>query len=122
MSTKIVRFNLGAGKNFMKVKIHDKIQDKSEYLSPETLYLKLTDCRLVNRANIARRIHAGSHKSVCSWVSCSKVEQVKEFKGYAPIYYNPKVTPYWRDSEGNNIDGMMFKYLFMVGRQLYVQN
>ena len=115
-----LRFNLGAGKNFKKVKVTDKVKLKSDYLEPEGLCLSLTDCRLVNQKSSANKIFSGTTpKQVCAWVSASKVEEVPLIKGYAPIYYNPKVSPNWRDSAGNNIDGMLFNKLYMVGRQLY---
>lgn len=121
MYNKTVRFNLGLGQNYLKVKVSDKRTQKSEYLDPEGLVLLLTNCKLVNRAVTAQKIHAGQNKAVCSWVACSKVERIEPCKGYEPIFYNPRVAPYWRDASGNNIDGMMFGSLVMVGTQIYMR-
>ena len=123
-----VRFNLGQGKNFMKWKIEHS--EGVIYLSPEDVNLKLVNARLRNQKATANKIKEGANKSVCSWILCDEVEVLRSPNPYhatstsEQVRYNPRVNPFWMDSEGNNIDGNSFDVLFTNGRNIYnaIQN
>ncbi len=40
-------------------------------------------------------------------------------KGCQPIYYNPKVCPYWLDEQGNNIDNQKFNSVITIGSKIF---
>lgn len=116
-----VRFNLGKGKNFMKWKI--EYSGGIVYLSPENVNLKLVNARLRNQKSTANKIKDGANKSVCSWIICDEVKVLINpydiTSTSEQIRYNPRVNPFWMDSEGNNIDGKSFDVLFTNGRNIY---
>jgi hypothetical protein len=120
-----VRFNLGAGKNFMKWKIQHP-DGKVEYHSPEDVQLIMTDCVLKNHKKTAQKIFDGGEKVVCAWVLCKSIE-LKQSKFDSEldcmltgdkVSYNPRVTPHWM-LNGENVDGMLVDRLVTVGRAVY---
>jgi MOSC domain-containing protein YiiM len=115
-----LRFNLGAGQHYKKWKLTDTRTGVVEYYDPETTQFQLTDCRLVNQGATARKIHAGSAKAVCAWVACRDYKTVTGNKPARPVMYNPRVTPFWRNAFGENLDGSLIKCLQTVGRELFM--
>ena len=117
-----VRFNLGAGKNYMKWKI--EYPDKRvEYHHPTEVQLVMTDCTLKNHRKTAQKIHEGGEKVVCAWVLCDSVQIRTE--GFEPdnanrIRYNPRVQPNWM-MDGRIVDGEEFDEIFSVDYGLYLQ-
>ena len=115
-----VRFNLGRGKNYMKWKITTK--SESLYIDPYAYSLMMVNATLKNNANVANKIKDGANKSVCSWVKCDEVilDPVSECCSLkSTISYNPRVSPYWRDEEGNNIDGFNYNILITINKQIF---
>jgi hypothetical protein len=112
-----VRFNLGRGKNYMKWKIEHS--EGIIYLSPEEFNLKMTNARLRNQKATASKINNGANKTVCSWILCDEV-QVTNLQYFGDqVRYNPKVNPFWMDSNDNNIDGTTHDVLYTNGRKIY---
>ena len=58
-------------------------------------------------------------KDVCSWIDCRKIEvEPANLQVGNPIFYNPKIKPYWFDSNDNNIDGYRFDVLTTNGNKV----
>lgn len=114
-----VRFHLLNGKNFMKWQIIDDDDNKS-YLDPNEVTLTLYDCYLHNNPNIANKIYSGkTSKDVCSWIDCREIEvEPASLQVGNPVFYNPKIKPYWFDSNDNNIDGYRFDILTTNGNKV----
>jgi hypothetical protein len=124
-----VRFHLGRGDNYLKwqVKVKTKEGEHAGYYEPDECCLSMYKCRLTNQKTAAQRINKGENKTVCAWVKCNGISvfipsKIIEEKEKKPIYYNPKVAPYWRDEDGNNIDNEKYDNIISIGRQLYVIN
>lgn len=92
------------------------------YYDPDDTQLFLFNCILRNQQATAIKIHQGKNKTVCAWVDCDFVEVLpatSEIHDLELIQYNPKVVPYWRDSNGLNIDNFKFAQLRSFGKNLY---
>ena len=93
-----VRFNLSAGKNYMKWKV-EYPDRKPEYYDPKEFQLVLGGCVLKNHKTTAQKIHDGAHKTVCAWVLCQMISIHKAgdvaTEGLPQIKYNPRVRPNW---------------------------
>ena len=130
-----VRFHLANGEHFMHWQVRDGRSVR--YYKPEAFSLQMNGCSLVNKAGAAGRIHRGSHKTVCAWIECESLE-VSEihdtvsaesqarlfgiFQNMAEdkvVRFNPRVTPNWTDSSGENLDGGKFGSLFTLGRNVF---
>lgn len=122
MKTK-VRFHLGAGENYMKWQIKRRFSTSFVHT---IRFLVMKNCTLRNHEATASKIHAGANKSVCAWIECDDAYNYFDIPLNFPlengkqISYNPKVAPYWRDEDGNNIDGMEFSTIWSNGRKLFV--
>ena len=119
-----VRFHLGAGPH----KGHFQVRDSDEvsYYDPEKFQLRMREGRLHNQPTTAKRINCGEiNKTVCSWIACESLEVVKAGtwnlhpSNLIEVSYNPKVAPHWRDSDGQNIDGVVVPILQTVGKKVY---
>jgi len=117
-----VRFNLGAGQNYMKWKI-EYPDGKVEYLRPTDVQLVMSDCTLKNYKKTAEKIFNGADKTVCAWVLCKEIEIRKE--NFEPdnenkIRYNPRVQPNWMFN-GEIVDGKKFDSIISVDYGLYIK-
>ena len=117
-----VRFNLGAGKNFMKWKI-ERPNGETSYYSPEEVQIVMTGCVLKNRKTTALKIFDGANKTVCSWILCDEVEIIDHVGLTAMddserVSYNPRLTPHWM-FRGSVADGMRFGKLISSGKKVY---
>ncbi len=117
-----VRFNLGAGKNYMKWKI-EYPDGKVEYFRPTNIQLVMSDCTLKNYKKTADKIFKGANKTVCAWVLCKEIEIRKE--NFEPdnenkIRYNPRVQPNWMFN-GEIVDGKKFDSIISVDYGLYIK-
>jgi hypothetical protein len=120
-----VRFNLGAGKNFMKWKIQYP-DGRVEYHSPEDVKLEMGDCILKNHKKMAQKIFNGGEKVVCAWVLCKSLElkestldtELDAILTGEKVSYNPRITPHWM-LNGENVDGMFIHRLTTVGKGVY---
>ena len=93
-----VRFNLSAGKNYMKWKV-EYPDRKPEYYDPNEFQLVLGGCTLKNYRTTAQKIHDGANKTVCAWVLCTIITIYKADEiatdNLPQIKYNPRVRPNW---------------------------
>jgi hypothetical protein len=112
-----IRFNLSKGTRYMKWKITTP-KGNSVYVDPKEFGLLLKKCKLKNRRITAEKIFNGANKTVCSWIECKHVELItNQNEKELPITfgeeikYNPRVSPFWRDEEGNDIDNTVFMSL-----------
>ena len=117
-----VRFNLSAGKNYMKWKV-EYPDRKPEYYDPKEYQLVLGGCTLKNHKKTAQKIHEGAHKTVCAWVLCDHVTiykantfQINE--EYHQIKYNPRVRPNWMWGE-EVMDGCCLPKMISDVNRLY---
>lgn len=116
-----VRFNLSAGKNFMKWKV-EYPDRKPEYYDPKEVQLVLGGCRLKNHRKTAEKIHQGANKTVCAWVLCEHIAIYKagtlQTDELPQIKYNPRVRPNWMwDDEV--VDGYTLHTLVSDMNRLY---
>lgn len=115
-----LRFNLGAGKNFMKWKLTDKRTRKALYFDPNTTRFTMFDCKLVNQKATANKIHAGQHKAVCAWLEFNNyTTELSITPSRRAVEYNPRIAPHWRNARNENIDGMFYKTLTTKTNKVY---
>lgn len=117
-----VRFHLGHGPHFMHWQV--KSGRKVEFFNPAEFALLMDICTLHNRRSISEKIFSGAHKDVCAWVKCRWVKAVPladaPEEGW-PLRFDPKVAPFWRDPEGDNIDGSRWASLIAKGRGIFTR-
>jgi len=122
-----VRFNLGAGENYMMWKI-DVPGEEARYLDPNVVQLRMTGCTLRNSPATAAKIYAGANKSVCAWILCDAITilaeldspSITQLKNYEQLSYNPRVQPNWLCG-GENVDGESYDRLVSLGKNLFVE-
>lgn len=116
-----VRFNLGAGPNYMKWKV-EYPDGEVKYLHPTDYQLIMHDCTLKNYKKTAQKIFDGAQKTVCAWVLCKEIEiRTENFKpdNQNKIRYNPRVQPNWI-LDGVVVDGQKFDSIISVDYGLYI--
>lgn len=123
-----VRFNLSAGKNFMKWKI-EYPDRRVEYHDPNEVQILMRCCELRNQRTTAEKILAGAHKTVCAWILCNEIQirtnkeqfmTVKEED--TQVKYNPRKLPYWfKGPEHNptNLDKTFHHTLITEEKKLF---
>ena len=123
-----VRFNLGAGVNYMKWKI-DIPGESSKYIDPAAVQLRMTGCTVKNQKSTASKIHQGAHKSVCAWILCHEitiltnldsVPSITQLKNFEPLSYNPRVQPNWLCG-GKNVDNESYDNIVSMDKNLFVE-
>jgi hypothetical protein len=119
-----VRFNLGAGANFMKWKI-ERPDGVISYHSPEDVQLIMNVCVLKNQKSTALKIFNGSNKTVCSWILCESIEILTNgvsthLSDSERVSYNPRISPNWI-YRGSIADGMRFDKLITSGNKVYLK-
>jgi hypothetical protein len=126
-----VRFNLGAGKNYMKWKVEGP--EGVVYYSPDEIQIVMSNCQLKNQRKTAQKILEGAHKTVCAWIKCEHlvikafnienlvITENKAFdeESVIQLKYNPRVLPNWFINEGENADNMIVTTVFSSGRKLF---
>lgn len=118
-----VRFNLG--KKYYKFWKITYSKNHHAYYDPNSCDLVMTSCRLKNHKSTANKINAGANKSVCAWIECDQVEVLDKSgnpDNLNKINYNPKINPFWRDSNNNNIDNSYFEKLLGINGGIYDGN
>jgi len=122
--TKIkVRFNLGAGKNYMKWKVESP--SGVSYHDPNLVQLVMNNCQLKNNKKTAQKIFDGTHKTVCAWILCESISinhidtpGYEILHGLDQIKYNPRVTPNWVLNDCN-FDNFTVARIVSTGNKLY---
>lgn len=95
------------------------------FFDPDKVSIHMTNCKLINKVAIAKRIHTGSEKNVCAYVECSSYEVTEPDFDYVDqfrVEYNPQVTPHWRQYPcivDENADGYEFDAMFTFGSVVY---
>ncbi len=118
--TYTIRFHLGRenkGQNFMKWRVKNLLTGKIEFFDT-TVSLTLTNCVLCNNKKQALKIFDGGSKTVCAYIKCESVV-VGDFGGAIPLYFNPRVVPWWCDGDGKDLDGKFFGELGTLGRNIF---
>ena len=119
-----VRFNLSAGKNYMKWKV-EYPDRKPEYYDPKEFQLVLGGCTLKNHKTTAQKIHQGANKTVCAKIACDVIRIVSYKQRFLPVTdlprlkYNPRVATYW-NLDGVDVDNKQFKTIISAGNQLFI--
>jgi hypothetical protein len=118
-----VRFNLGAGENFLKWKVTNP-SGVAKYYEPSEVTIIMEGCKLVNHKGTAEKIFDGANKTVCAWVQASEVtvyhKMDEEFLTVGDkVCYNPKVAPNWM-VDGENVDKQEFAELVTVDRGVFL--
>lgn len=122
-----VRFNLGAGENYMKWKI-DIPGEPARYIHPDAVQLRMTGCQVKNQPGTANKIHQGANKSVCAWILCDQISiltdldapSITQLKNYEQLSYNPRTQPNWLCG-GENVDGAKYDNIVSMGKTLFVE-
>ena len=121
-----LRFNLGAGENYMKWK-HTNPSGFVEYFNPSEVSFVCKGAKLRNQKGTAKKIFSGENKTVCAWIDCDTLMVFRHTtllvdKGSKELAYNPRVAPHWRDDAGNDLDNSMYDELMIVGRKVFTEN
>lgn len=101
----------------MKWKVTDP-DGNVEYIDPEKYNILFFGATLYNREEAAKRINKGANKYPCAWIKCkNSIPRLKhelpldDLNETKEVSYNPRVAPYWRDEQNNNVDN----YYITVG-------
>lgn len=128
-----VRFHLAKGCHYKHWQIKDlKNKDVApEYLDPLYYQLFMVNCKLINKANKAKKVYEAGVKDVCGWIQCGDVF-VTNLNDYDPepiddlprLLYNPIVAPHWmmEGREGRSIDNSHHEELVTMGNKVYIYN
>lgn len=117
-----VRFHLGSGCNYKFFQVKNVLTGETTYHNPNEVQLLMIDCQLANNKSIATRIHNGSVKAVCAWVSCAWVEVVskKTIPAGTQVIYNPRKEPNWHNQSGVDLDRHCYKQLLTVNNEIFI--
>jgi hypothetical protein len=120
-----IKRHLSQGKyyQFWQIKIN---KEQVYYYQPEIYSLILTDCQLANQINAAKKIFDGQDRQPCGWIKAQQWEVIKSSKLSnidisQPIFYNPKVSPIWRDTEENCLDNLIVAKIITLKNRPYIQ-
>lgn len=123
-----VRFHLGKGIHygFWQIKVMQGRKKLDEfYYNPAYYQLELRGCKLVNKINKAKKVHAAGVKDVSGWVQCDEVLVDNEISvdNLEKLHYNPIKDIRWRresDCGEFSWDDYKFDALITNGKQVYV--
>lgn len=122
-----VRFHLQKGCDYMKWQV--KVVEGSKkvrvyYLDPSETQIEMRGCRLVNKINKAKKVHAAGVKDVSGWIECDEVLSSEvPVDGLEKVYYNPIKNVHWRrDGDAGEFvwDGTEYSTMVTQGRQVYI--
>ncbi len=121
-----VRFHLAQGRYYKHWQIKNLDSGELVFVEPHNHNLVLTNCKLINKKGVARSIHNGGGKLVCSWILCTCFEVVdanvsmKSTTDYKQLRYNPRTAPNWVDNEtGADIDNTRYPVLYTSENRVY---
>lgn len=122
-----VRFHLLKGKNYRKWQVKVVRGSKKVrvyYLDPAETQIEMRGCRLVNKINKAKKVHAAGKKDVSGWIKCDEVLTSEvPVDGLERVFYNPIKDVHWRrDGDAGEFAWDDTQYATMVtqGRQVYI--
>lgn len=118
-----VRFHLANGANYMKWQIRQG--NRVMYYEPAYYQLEMIGCKLINKVNKAKKVHAAGVKDVTGWVECEDLMINNEISvdNLEKLYYNPIKDIRWRrESDCGEFawDDYEFDTLITNGKQIYV--
>ena len=114
-----VRFHLASGPNYKSWQVRS--EDSVEYHRPETSYIIMRGCKLINERNTAEKVYEKQRRDVCGWVACESCEVLEgspKSKGRM-LLYDPKIAPYWTTDHGANIDNTYWQELVTDGKRVF---
>ncbi len=81
-------------------------------------------CKLYNSYKTALSIFSGSDKTVCAWIACQELEICKnqEISDKSEIFYSPRISPFWRDSDDVNIDNEEYDFLKTYNKSIFISD
>jgi hypothetical protein len=118
-----VRFHLAKGANYLKWQVR---QGRTVvYVDPSKDSLEMVKCKLVNKVNKAKKVHAAGVKDVAGWVECERIMINNEnpADNLEKLFYNPIKDIRWRrESDCGEFawDDYEFDTLITNGKQVYV--
>ena len=123
-----VRFHLGRGENYMHWQVkamcgRKKLQEF--YYNPSQYQLEMLGCKLVNKVNKAKKVHAAGKKDVAGWVQCEDLMINNEIgiDNLERLYYNPIRDIHWRrESDCGEFawDDSQYATLITQDKQVYI--
>lgn len=95
------------------------------YVDPSKDNLEMVGCKLINKINRAKKVHAAGVKDVSGWIECERVVINNEnpIDQLECLYYNPIRDPMWRresDCGEFSWDNSEYATLITEGKQVYV--
>ena len=97
------------------------------YVDPKESNIEMHGCKLINKKNAAKRVHAAGKKDVCGWVECESICVIEPEKypldNLEQLRYNPIVEPSWRRQEDDgefDWDNYTFDSLVTDGNKVRV--
>jgi len=118
-----VRFHLAKGANYLKWQVR---QGRTVvYVDPSKDSLEMVKCKLVNKVNKAKKVHAAGVKDVAGWIECERIMINNEnpADNLEKLFYNPIKDIRWRrESDCGEFawDDYEFDTLITNGKQVYV--
>lgn len=117
-----IRYHLGRGENYMKWRVEDITTKTVDFYDTDGFSMLAVGVKLHNQPATADKIHSGANKTVCAWIMASKVmfNPARQPKGIQ-VSYNPRVSPNWRDQEGNNVDKTEHGIAYINNKKIIVE-
>ena len=117
-----IRYHLGRGENYMKWRVEDVTTKTVDFYDTDGFSMLAIGVKLHNQPATADKIHNGANKTVCAWIMASKVKfnPARQPKGIQ-VSYNPRVSPNWRDQEGNNVDKTQHEFAYINNKKIIVE-
>lgn len=117
-----IRYHLGRGENYMKWRVEDITTKTVDFYDTDGFSMLAVGVKLHNQPATADKIHSGANKTVCAWIMASKVKfnPARQPKGIQ-VSYNPRVSPNWRDQEGNNVDKTEHEFAYINNKKIIVE-
>ena len=117
-----IRYHLGRGENYMKWRVEDVTTKTVDFYDTDGFSMLAVGVKLHNQPATADKIHNGANKTVCAWIMASKVtfNPARQPKGIQ-VSYNPRVSPNWRDQEGNNVDKTQHRFAYINNKKIIVE-
>jgi hypothetical protein len=122
-----VRFHLAKGENYMKWQVKNLSNGEVSFYDPEQYQVVMYDCILKNQKTAAKKINCGANKTVCAWIRAGHVvirnlgSQSEYPYGITyEVSYNPRVTPFWRNFQGIDVDNTEWGEILTANRKLFI--
>ena len=106
----------------MKWRVEDITTKTVNFYETDGFNMLAMGVKLHNQPATADKIHNGANKTVCAWIMARKVEfsPARKPKGIQ-VSYNPRVSPNWRDQEGNNMDKTQHDFAYINNKKILIE-